>query len=50
MQGRSLRLTERWFQRALWLLAVIFAWFLIGLGGLIVGDLNRPGFRGGSNS
>ena len=41
MQAQSLRLTARWFQRALWLLAVIFAWFLIGLGGLIVGDLPR---------
>lgn len=39
MQAKSLRLTERWLQRALWLLALIFAWFLIGLGGLIVGDL-----------
>ena len=41
MQAKSLRLTERWLQRALWLLALIFAWFLIGLGGLIVGDLPR---------
>ena len=39
MQGRSLRLTERWFQRALWLVAIVFAWFLIGIGRLIVGDL-----------
>lgn len=41
MQAKSLRLTERWFQRALWILAVIFAWFLIGMGGLIVGDLPK---------
>jgi len=40
-----LRLTERWMQRALWLIAVVFAWFLIGLGGKIVdnlGDLAPP--------
>lgn len=36
---RGVRLSEKWFRRALWVLAVVFAWFLIGLGGLIVGDL-----------
>jgi predicted RNA-binding Zn-ribbon protein involved in translation (DUF1610 family) len=34
-------LPEKWFRRALWLVAVVFASFLIGLGGLVVGDLPR---------
>ncbi|KVO08005.1 serine endopeptidase [Burkholderia ubonensis] len=38
---KGLRLAEVWFQRALWIIAVVFAGFLIGLGGLIVGDLPR---------
>lgn len=33
------RASEKWFHRGLWLVAVIFASFLIGLGGQIVGDL-----------
>jgi predicted RNA-binding Zn-ribbon protein involved in translation (DUF1610 family) len=33
------RLSERWFTLALWLVAFLFAWFLIGLGSLVVGDL-----------
>ena len=37
----STRLTEKWFRRGLWLVAVIFAFFLIGLGGKIIGDLQR---------
>ncbi len=37
--SKGLRLSEKWFQRGLWLIAVIFALFLIGLGGLIVDDL-----------
>lgn len=37
--AQTLRLTETWFNRALWVLAVVFAVFLIGLGGTIVGDL-----------
>jgi hypothetical protein len=41
-----LRLSEKWFNRGLWLIAVFFAYFLIGLGGTIVGDLpkieNKP--------
>jgi hypothetical protein len=41
MSKSSLRLSEKWFNRALWLVAIIFASFLIGLGSLIVGDLPR---------
>jgi hypothetical protein len=35
----SLRLSEKWFQRGLWLVALIFASFLIGLGNTIVRNL-----------
>lgn len=35
----SNRLPETWFRRGLWLIAVVFAAFLIGLGGKVVGDL-----------
>ncbi|WP_434778445.1 serine endopeptidase [Neisseria sp. Ec49-e6-T10] len=37
--SKSLRLSEKWFRWGLWLIAFIFASFLIGLGGTIVGDL-----------
>lgn len=37
--GKALRLSEKWFQRGLWLVALVFAGFLIGLGGSVVGDL-----------
>ena len=37
--NKSLRLTEKWMGRALWLVAFIFAGFLIGLGGKIVENL-----------
>ena len=37
--GKALRLSEKWFQRGLWLVAFVFAGFLIGLGGSLVGDL-----------
>ncbi|WBY00190.1 serine endopeptidase [Ramlibacter tataouinensis] len=39
--GKALRLSEKWFRRGLWLVAVVFAGFLTGLGGTIVGDLPK---------
>ena len=39
--SKGLRLTEQWMQRALWLVALIFAAFLIGLGGLVVQNLRH---------
>ena len=41
MSSKGLRLSEKWFRRGLWLVAIVFASFLIGLGGTIVGDLPR---------
>ena len=38
---KGLRLTETWMRRGLWLVALVFAGFLIGLGGTVVGDLPR---------
>lgn len=37
--GKALRWSEKWFHRGLWLVAFLFAWFLVGLGSTIVGDL-----------
>ena len=37
--SKSLRLSEKWFRRGLWLVALVFASFLIGLGSAVVGDL-----------
>jgi predicted RNA-binding Zn-ribbon protein involved in translation (DUF1610 family) len=39
--SKSLRLSEKWFHRGLWLVAFLFAWFLVGLGSTVVGDLPR---------
>lgn len=39
--SKSLRFSEKWFRRGLWLIAVVFANFLIGLGGLVVSDLPK---------
>ena len=36
-----MRLTEKWMHRGLWLAALVFAGFLIGLGGTLVGDLPK---------
>ena len=30
--SKTLRLSEKWFHRGLWLVAFLFAWFLTGLG------------------
>lgn len=37
----SLRLSEKWFNRGLWVVAIVFAGFLTGLGSVVVGDLPR---------
>jgi Flp pilus assembly protein TadB len=39
--SKALRLSEKWFRRGLWLVALVFAGFLIGLGGTVVGDLPK---------
>jgi predicted RNA-binding Zn-ribbon protein involved in translation (DUF1610 family) len=39
--AKGLRLSEKWFRRGLWLVAVVFAWFLVGLGGALIGDLPK---------
>ncbi len=39
--SKALRLSEKWFRRGLWLVAFVFASFLVGLGGTIVGDLPK---------
>ena len=39
--SKTLRLTEKWMRRGLWLVAIVFAGFLIGLGGTLVGDLPK---------
>jgi predicted RNA-binding Zn-ribbon protein involved in translation (DUF1610 family) len=37
--GKSLRLSEKWFHRGLWAVAVVFAGFLVGLGSTVVHNL-----------
>ncbi len=46
--NRSARLSARWFNLGLWLVALVFAGFLISLGGLVVDDLPKveQHFRG----
>ncbi len=39
--SKGLRLSERWFERGLWVIAIVFAGFLIGLGRLVVNDLPK---------
>jgi len=39
--GKAMRLSELWFRRALWVVAVVFAGFLVGLGSALVGDLPK---------
>ena len=43
--SKALRLSEKWFRRGLWLVAFVFAGFLIGLGGTVVNDLPKVGRR-----
>jgi hypothetical protein len=37
--SKALRWSEKWFQRGLWLVALAFAWSLIGLGSVVVRQL-----------
>lgn len=37
--SKALRLSEKWFRFGLWIVAFVFASFLIGLGGTIVQNL-----------
>lgn len=39
--SKALRLSEKWFQRGLWLVAFVFAGFLVGLGGKVVNNIQR---------
>lgn len=39
--GKGLRLSEQWYRRGLWAVALVFAGFLTGLGSTLVGDLPR---------
>ena len=39
--SKASRLSETWFRRGLWLVAVVFACFLVGLGSSVVDDLPR---------
>jgi predicted RNA-binding Zn-ribbon protein involved in translation (DUF1610 family) len=39
--AKNLRFSEKWFRRLLWVIAILFAWFLIGLGGTVIRDLPK---------
>lgn len=39
--SKALRLSEKWYRRGLWVVAFLLAWFLIGFGGTLVGDLPK---------
>lgn len=39
--SKSLRLSETWYRRGLWGVAVLLAWFLTGLGGVVIRDLPK---------
>jgi predicted RNA-binding Zn-ribbon protein involved in translation (DUF1610 family) len=39
--SKGLRLTQKWMQRGLWLVAFVFAGFLIGLGGKLVANMRN---------
>jgi len=39
--SKGSRLSEKWFNRGLWLVAFVFVWFLIGLGNTLIRDLPK---------
>jgi hypothetical protein len=39
--SKGSRLSEKWFNHGLWLVAFIFVWFLIGLGNTLICDLPK---------
>lgn len=39
--SRTLRLSETWYRRGLWGVAILLAWFLVGLGGVVIRDLPK---------
>jgi hypothetical protein len=39
--SKGSRLSEKWFNHGLWLVAFIFVWFLIGLGNTLIRDLPK---------
>ena len=43
--SKALRLSEKWFRFGLWIVAFVFASFLIGLGGTIVENLPKVEHR-----